>query len=354
MNILQVHRGEPRDVTSSTIELELSAGQCAVVQCNYEHGRQFIHSILGEPSSLPYKALYRGEQLSLSRSETVQKVGCSFLDDGLYERMRVADYLAFWGRLYITSLPVNGLLTMAGLEERAKTLISRLNYSEKRRLSMARSLIHNPELVLWEDPEQNLDLESCIILRKWITSLVDQGKAVLVTCSTMEQAMFFSEHIYRLTDEGLLRPVTTQDEPEVPEHPMQGTAETDAEGDQNHQNVPRVTFPKLEKLMIKAEDKFVFVDPGDIYYIESNDGLSHLHTSGGVFTSAWTLTELEERLGPYQFYRCHRSYLVNLNYAAELITWTRNSYSLVIRDAKKSMIPMSKTRFEEIKSIVGL
>ncbi|MFF2480903.1 LytTR family transcriptional regulator DNA-binding domain-containing protein [Paenibacillus sp. NPDC058071] len=351
MNVLQIQREAGKnDSAPSPIELELTAGQCAVVQCNYEHGRQFIHAVLGETTSLNYKAMYRGESLQLSRPELVQRIGCSFLDDGLYERMKVADYLAFWGRLYTTTAPVGDLLMLAGLEERAKTRISRLSYSEKRRLSMARSLVHNPELVLWENPDQNLDLESCIILRKMITALVDQGKVVLITCSTMEQALFLSEHIYRLTEDGL-HLVAMQDEPEAAEQTAEGIGESDAEGEQL---IARPTLPKLEKLMIKAEDKFVFVDPGDIYYIESNDGLSHLHTNGGVFTTAWTMTELEERLGPYQFYRCHRSYLVNLNHASELITWTRNSYSLVIRDDKKSMIPMSKTRFEEIKSIVGL
>ncbi|GGG72012.1 LytTR family transcriptional regulator DNA-binding domain-containing protein [Paenibacillus radicis (ex Gao et al. 2016)] len=351
MTVLQIQSETGKSgAASSPVELELMAGQCAVVQCNYEHGRQFIRSVLGEPSSLGIQALYRGECLQLNRSEIVERVGCYFLDDGLYNRMKVADYLTFWGRLYTTRVPASELLALVGLEGHAKVLISRLSYSEKRLLNLVRSLIHNPELVIWENPEQNLDLESCIILRKLINTLVDQGKAILVTCSTMEQAMFLSEHIYRLTEGGLY-PVTTQDEPEASEQTVQGTGELNSESDQN---VSRVKVAKLEKLMIKADDKFVFVDPMDIYYIESSDGLSHIHTNLGDLTTAWTLTELEDKLAPYQFYRCHRSYLVNLNHTSELITWTRNSYSLVLRDDKKSMIPMSKNRFEEIKSIMGL
>ncbi|MFF2092194.1 LytTR family transcriptional regulator DNA-binding domain-containing protein [Paenibacillus sp. NPDC058174] len=351
MSVLQIQsEAGKRDAVSSPVELELMTGQCAVVQCNDEHGRQFLRSVLGESSLLGIQALYRGEPLRLNRSEIVERVGCCFLDDGLYNRMKAADYLTFWGRLYTTRVSVSELLTLVGLEGHANVLISRLSYSEKRLLNLARSLIHNPELVIWENPEQNLDLESCIILRKMITSLVDRGKVILVTCSTMEQAIFLSEHIYRLTEGGLY-PVVTHEEPEASEQTMQETGELDSDTDQN---VPRVTAAKLEKLMIKADDKFVFVDPSDIYYVESNDGLSHIHTKTGDFTTAWTLTELEEKLAPYQFYRCHRSYLVNLNHASELITWTRSSYSLVIRDDKKSMIPMSKTRFEEIKDIVGL
>ncbi|OKP87542.1 hypothetical protein A3844_10810 [Paenibacillus helianthi] len=102
------------DAASSSVEL--MAGQCAVVQCNYEHGRQFIRSVLGEPSGLGIQALYRGERLRLNRSEIVQRVGCCFWDDGLYERMKVADYLTFWGRLYTTRMPASELLTLVGLE----------------------------------------------------------------------------------------------------------------------------------------------------------------------------------------------------------------------------------------------
>lgn len=338
------------DAASPPAELELAAGQCAVVQCNDEHGRQFIRSLLGEPSLPGIRAWYRGELLRLNRSEIAERVGCCYVDDGLYDRMKVADYLTFWGRLYATRMPANELMAMAGLEGRGRMPISRLGYSEKRLLNLARSLVHDPELVVWENPEQNLDFESCRILRRWIAALVDRGKSILVTCTTREQAMSLSERVYRLTEGGLY-PVTTQEEAEASEPDAPGIGELDPEGERD---VSRPAAIKLEKLMIKADDKYVFVDPADIYYIESSDGLSHIHTALGNFTTAWTLTELDEKLAPYRFYRCHRSYLVNLHHVAELITWTRNSYSLVIHDGKKSMIPMSKTRFEEIKSIVGL
>ncbi|MDR0435024.1 MAG: LytTR family transcriptional regulator DNA-binding domain-containing protein [Gracilibacteraceae bacterium] len=35
---------------------------------------------------------------------------------------------------------------------------------------------------------------------------------------------------------------------------------------------------------------------------------------------------------PYGFFRCHRSYIVNLQKVREIITWTRNSYGLILDD----------------------
>nr|WP_285848822.1 LytTR family DNA-binding domain-containing protein [Solibacillus isronensis] len=40
------------------------------------------------------------------------------------------------------------------------------------------------------------------------------------------------------------------------------------------------------------------------------------------------MSELEKRLHHFRFFRCHRSYIVNLHKAREILTWTCNSYSL--------------------------
>ena len=80
----------------------------------------------------------------------------------------------------------------------------------------------------------------------------------------------------------------------------------------------------------------------------------HLHIKGEGFPTTFTLNELEERLQHFGFFRCHRSYIVNLQKVREVITWTRNSYSLILDDEKKSNIPLSKTKMAELKGMLGL
>lgn len=353
MTAVQVQQKEVESVvTAAPMGLELTIGQCTVVQCNYAHGRQFVDSILGETPYQGYSVQYKGMPLHLQRSELKRQAGFCLLDDGIYSYMKVYDFINFWARIYKTGKPVDELLRAVGLEAKAKVRLSKLSMSEKRRLSFARSIVHDPELVIWEDPEQNLDLEGCIIVRKLIASLIDQGKTVLVTCSTMEQAISLSEHVYRLTENGFHR-FLTQEEAEPSEQEARLDAADILDIEEPYAEQPETAMPKLAKLMVKAEDKYVFIEPSDIYYVESNDGLSHIHSGAGEFAVAWTLTEMESKLAHQQFYRCHRSYLVNLQHAAELIVWSRNSYSLVIGDGKRSKIPMSKAKFEELKAIVG-
>ena len=72
------------------------------------------------------------------------------------------------------------------------------------------------------------------------------------------------------------------------------------------------------------------------------------------FQRCLRLNELEERLQHFGFFRCHRSYIVNLQKVREVITWTRNSYSLILDDEKKSNIPLSKSKMAELKAMLGL
>nr|WP_275477689.1 LytTR family DNA-binding domain-containing protein [Clostridium botulinum] len=95
-------------------------------------------------------------------------------------------------------------------------------------------------------------------------------------------------------------------------------------------------------------------DPIEIDYIESQQGVNNLNIRGDKFPCTISLTDLEERLKYFGFFRCHRSYLVNLQRVKEVITWTRNSYTLSLDDKVKSSIPLSKRRLEELKDILNL
>ncbi|SFF47547.1 transcriptional regulator, LytTR family [Paenibacillus algorifonticola] len=346
MNKLAANTALSNGVGSDVIELE--SGQCVVIQCHHDIGRTFIRSVRGEGVSSGCKISYRGKLLSLGSNVAARRVGFSCLDEGLYERLKVREYLLFWAELHGKLSGIGELLSQIGLAGKASERISKLSYSEKRLLGFARSILHDPKLLIWEDPEQNLDLESCMIVRRMIAELLRQDKAILVTCSTLEQALSISNRIFRLTGSSLA-PIMVQEASEFNEsESVPGDDEPEAASGEQQ------CSPRLAKLMVKTEDKYVFLDPGEVHFIESIEGVTHLYTQAGSFACSWTLAELEAKLKLFRFYRCHRSYIVNLDQIAELIVWSRNSYSLVLSDDKKSRIPLSKGKFEELKTIVGL
>jgi ABC-2 type transport system ATP-binding protein len=111
---------------------------------------------------------------------------------------------------------------------------------------------------------------------------------------------------------------------------------------------------RLEKIPAKVEDKILLFDPLEINYVESMEGTSYLFVQEEKFPCDLPMHELEKRLRVFGFFRCHRSYIVNLQRVREVIKWTRNSYSLILDDPKKSTIPLSKGKMEELKQLIGL
>ncbi|NGY80208.1 LytTR family transcriptional regulator (plasmid) [Bacillus megaterium] len=111
---------------------------------------------------------------------------------------------------------------------------------------------------------------------------------------------------------------------------------------------------RFEKIPAKVNEKIILFNPTEIEFIESNEGVANLHVNGEVFPCSYTLNELFNRLEAFGFFRCHRSYIVNLQKVREVITWTRNSYSLILDDHEKSSIPLSKGKLGELKEIIGL
>ena len=195
--------------------------------------------------------------------------------------------------------------------------------------------------------------------------------------NNFESAISMTNTVYRLNDEGLKK-IDVVDEENVAlnsiliegqtidSHPIidtelssEETASPTSEEveDEIVQTVDEDTAIhrplRFEKIPAKVNEKIILFDPTEIVFVESNEGISHLHVDGEVFPCSITLNELSERLHPFGFFRCHRSYIVNLQKVREVITWTRNSYSLILEDSEKSSVPLSKGKLNELKNIIG-
>lgn len=273
----------------------------------------------------------------------LKEIGFLFLQEGLYERLTVGEHLKLYSQLYNVELSVDSVLRKVHLEEKRNLKLKKLSFSEQKRISLAKLLIQNPKLFIIEEPDQNVDLETQRIIILIIESLRNEGKSVLILTSNMESAITMANRVFRLDTNGL-EEIQLVDELEQEEFTNETVDEIVQE---------EVQPVRFEKIPTKVNEKIVLFDPPEIDYIESNEG-AHLHIKGESFPTTFTLNELEERLQHFGFFRCHRSYIVNLQKVREVITWTRNSYSLILDDEKKSNIPLSKTKMAELKGMLGL
>lgn len=281
-------------------------------------------------------------------------VGFSFLNEGIYERLTVAEQINFYRKLYNADEDTSVILHRVHLEEKRNVRVKNLSYSEQRRIQFAKLLIQNPKLLIFEEPDQNIDIETHRVLIIMLEGLRAKGKNVLILTGNMESAVTLADKVYKLDDRGLqeIQIAVESDEEQPPvevEEERISTLEAGAEIEKTE-----IQPVRFEKIPTKVNEKIVLFDPPEIDYIESNDGHSYLHIKGEGFPTMFTMNELEERLQHFGFFRCHRSYIVNLQKVREVITWTRNSYSLILDDEKKSNIPLSKTKMAELKVMLGL
>ncbi|WP_400242814.1 LytTR family DNA-binding domain-containing protein [Niallia sp. JL1B1071] len=81
--------------------------------------------------------------------------------------------------------------------------------------------------------------------------------------------------------------------------------------------------------------------------------MSNIRIDDEYFPTDLTMNELEDKLLKFGFFRCHRSYLVNLQHVSELISYSKNSYTLILRGKPNVKLPLSRNRLEELKQLIG-
>jgi lipooligosaccharide transport system ATP-binding protein len=122
------------------------------------------------------------------------------------------------------------LLEFAALRHKASARISELSGGMKRRLSLARALINDPELLLLDEPTTGLDPQARHLIWERLGLLIKQGKSILLTTHFMEEAERLCDRLL-LIDQGQAiltgRPATLIAQ-EVESHVVEVIRESDA------------------------------------------------------------------------------------------------------------------------------
>jgi ABC-2 type transport system ATP-binding protein len=111
---------------------------------------------------------------------------------GVYKDMEVTEYLDFFGACYrIPTLQrektVNDVLELVGLSEKKGTLIGALSRGMQQRLGLARVLIHDPQLLLLDEPASGLDPRARIEMMEILRELQRLGKTILISSHILSE-----------------------------------------------------------------------------------------------------------------------------------------------------------------------
>lgn len=253
-----------------------------------------------------------------------------------YARLTVEELIAFLIRVTERNDRVALLMDYFALKEERKVKIKDLSSSKRMYVTLLRVFFaHQPTIVL-EEPYFYLEEEDRRHFKRILDDL-SKEKQVLILTSNLEDAMISCDAIYRLNELGF--------------HPLDIRDSEDDKQEAQEQDRANIT---LQKIYTKKNDKVILFDPPEVDYIESMDGSILVHVGGENYVCALTLTELEQRLLNFGFFRCHRSYIVNLQKVREIITWTKNSYSLRLNTGQDAVVPLSRSKLQELKALLNI
>jgi ABC-2 type transport system ATP-binding protein len=118
-----------------------------------------------------------------------------------YWRLSVLENLRYFGGL--RGLPrrqIDGragyLLELLGLESQRNQEVRRLSRGMQQKVALALALIHEPQVLILDEPTLGLDLQTAMVLEETIADLARQGKAILLTTHTMGLAERLSHRIF--------------------------------------------------------------------------------------------------------------------------------------------------------------
>jgi len=109
---------------------------------------------------------------------------------GLWDRLTVRNNLTVYARLHRLPNParaVDEALGRFGLETRANDPPGQLSKGLRQRVALARTLLHQPDILLLDEPTSGLDPESARSVRDLIVGLRDEGKAVLLSTHNLDE-----------------------------------------------------------------------------------------------------------------------------------------------------------------------
>lgn len=108
------------------------------------------------------------------------------------------------------------------------------------------------------------------------------------------------------------------------------------------------------KLSVWKNGRIHLICPEDICYCVAIEKGSIVKTRQGEFSTSYTLSELEERIKSPNFFRTHKSYLVNLDRVKEIIPWFNGTFILSIQGYEKEEVPVSRRQAKELRKLFDI
>lgn len=243
-----------------------------------------------------------------------------------YEKASVKEYLKFFEQLADSPVSYKTAMEQFDLEEIKRKKLRYCSSSELMRVHFARISLMRHSYCFIENPLTDIDSHSQKVILDWIEKQAKEGIVFITTSLSLRHALMLPGTVFYRDDNRYIK----------------------IEQNEQVENIEEEESA-VQKIAAKSENGMMLFDPKDIDYIESMNKSNFLSVRGSAFHVNYTMDQLEEMLDRFGFFRCHRSYIVNVQKVEKIEKWTKNSYSLRLNNETHTQVPLSKGRIQEMK-----
>ena len=170
-----------RTIALDGIDLEVAAGITGLFGPNGSGKSTLLRVIAGLQRPTSGTVAVEGRSLSLRDESLRRRIGYSGHAAGLYPHLTVAENLELFARLYgAPATRAEDALAAVGLSARARTYAGELSAGLKRRASVARALVHDPDVLLLDEPYANLDDDASEMVSAAVQEWYAPGRVALI------------------------------------------------------------------------------------------------------------------------------------------------------------------------------
>lgn len=134
------------------------------------------------------RAVVAGFDVVAAPAQVRRNIGVLTEVPGLYERLTAQEYLDFFGEVYDVPIKerrarIGALLSMLGIWDRRDHRLDRFSKGMKQKIAIARTLMHRPRVLFFDEPTAALDPESARMVRDYLLELIRQERRTILLCT---------------------------------------------------------------------------------------------------------------------------------------------------------------------------
>lgn len=136
----------------------------------------------------------KGEPISSADESFRREVGYVGHSSGLYGHLTVEENLLLFARLHgVQASRISSMLQALGVSDRGGDRVAQLSAGLRRRVAVARALLHQPSLLLLDEPYANLDDEASELVSQALTAWRQDGRTALIATHGAKRVKSFAD-----------------------------------------------------------------------------------------------------------------------------------------------------------------